>query len=254
MTVMDRFSLEGKKAFVTGGSRGLGRVCALGLAQAGADVAIISTTEEGSQKTADEISSIGVKSVAIEADVTDPKQVDSMISRITDAFGTIDIAFNNAGIADVASAEEMPLEQWKRVIDVNLTGVFLTAQAAGRVMLKNKSGSIINMASMSAHIVNYPQKISHYHASKGGVVALTKAMAAEWAPHNVRVNCISPGYHKTEMVMQFQEMFPTWVERIPMGRMGEMEELQGLVVFLASDASSYMTGSEVISDGGYTLW
>ena len=254
MGILDKFKLDGKKAWVTGGTRGIGRVCAIGLAEAGADVAIIGTNIETAQKTADEIAGLGVKTLAVQADVSDAAQVDAMTRKVLDTFGTLDIAFNNAGIADAAAAEDMPLEQWQRMVDVNMTGVFLTSQAAGRIMLKKKSGSIINMASMSASIINVPQKICHYHAAKAGVVALTRSMAAEWAPSNVRVNSISPGYHLSEMAQQFSDVFPTFISRIPMGRMGEMEELQGLVLFLASDASSYTTGAEIISDGGYTLW
>jgi NAD(P)-dependent dehydrogenase (short-subunit alcohol dehydrogenase family) len=254
VNIMDKFKLDGKVALVTGSSRGLGKVSAIGLAEAGATVIINSLHIEGAQKVADEIISKGGKALAIQADVSDPDQVKSMMDQIMDQFNQLDIVFNNAGIAAVAPAEEMTLKQWKKTIDVNLTGVFLVAQAAGRIMLKRKKGSIINMASMSAHIINVPQKVADYHAAKAGVVALTKSLAAEWAPSNVRVNAISPGYHKTEMAMQWEEVHPMWIERIPMGRMAEMEELQGLVLFLASDASTYTTGSEIISDGGYTLW
>lgn len=254
MSILDKFKLDGKIALVTGSSRGLGKVSAMGLAEAGATVVINSTHIEAAQKVADEIKAKGGKAIAIEADVSDQKQVNAMMDEIMSQFNQLDIVFNNAGIAAVAPAEEMPLEQWQKTIDVNLTGVFLVSQAAGKIMLKQKQGSIINMASMSAHIINVPQKVADYHAAKAGVVALTRCLAAEWAPSNVRVNAISPGYHKTEMAMQWEEVHPTWIERIPMGRMAEMEELQGLVLFLASDASSYTTGSEIITDGGYTLW
>ncbi len=254
MSILDKFKLDGKIALVTGSSRGLGKVSAMGLAEAGATLVINSTHIEGAQKVADEIIAKGGKAIAIEADVSDQKQVNAMMDEIMRQFNQLDIVFNNAGIAAVSPAEEMPLEQWQKTIDVNLTGVFLVSQAAGRIMLKKKQGSIINMASMSAHIINVPQKVADYHAAKAGVVALTRCLAAEWAPSNVRVNAISPGYHKTEMAMQWKEVHPTWIEKIPMGRMAEMEELQGLVLFLASDASSYTTGSEIITDGGYTLW
>jgi NAD(P)-dependent dehydrogenase (short-subunit alcohol dehydrogenase family) len=177
-----------------------------------------------------------------------------MMKKILDAFGTIDIAFNNAGIATVANAEDISVEAWDRTIDVNLKGVFLTAQAAGQVMIKKKQGSIINMASMSAHIANIPQNVAHYAASKAGVIQLTRSMAAEWGPYNVRVNVISPGYHMTEMAAQFTEMHKQWIPLIPMGRMADCVELAGIVVFLASEASSYTTGAEIITDGGYTLW
>ncbi len=254
MSILDKFKLDGKIALVTGSSRGLGKVSAMGLAEAGATLVINSTHIEGAQKVADEIKAKGGKAIAIEADVSDQQQVNAMMDEIMSQFNQLDIVFNNAGIAAVSPAEEMPLEQWQKTIDVNLTGVFLVAQAAGKIMLKQKQGSIINMASMSAHIINVPQKVADYHAAKAGVVALTRCLAAEWAPSNVRVNAISPGYHKTEMAMHWKEVHPAWIERIPMGRMAEMEELQGLVLFLASDASSYTTGSEIITDGGYTLW
>ncbi|MBI9106096.1 MAG: SDR family oxidoreductase [Spirochaetales bacterium] len=254
MSVLDKFKLDGKVALVTGSSRGLGKTCAIGLAEAGATVVVNSLSLEGSQKTVDIIKSAGGKAIAIPADVSDPIQVNSMMEVIIEKLGHLDILFNNAGIAAVAPAEEKTLEEWQKTIEVNLTGTFIVAQAAGKIMLKQKKGSIINMASMSASIINVPQKVVDYHASKAGVVAMTKCMAAEWAPSNVRVNAISPGYHMTEMAMQWSDVHPTWIERIPMGRMADMEELQGLVLFLASDASSYMTGSEIISDGGYTLW
>ena len=254
MSVMDKFNLTGKKAWITGGTRGIGKVAAMGLAQAGADIAIIGTDIKTAQKTADEVAEIGVKTIAIQADVRVPEQVDAMMEQVLDKFGTIDIAFNNAGIVNSRNAEAMSYEQWKEVIDINLTGVFLTSQAAGREMIKKKSGSIINMASMSAHIINVPIKICHYHASKAGVIQMTKSMAAEWAPYNVRVNSISPGYILTELVQTFTDMFPIWTEKIPMGRLGKPEELQGLVLFLASDASSYITGADIIADGGYTIW
>jgi NAD(P)-dependent dehydrogenase (short-subunit alcohol dehydrogenase family) len=254
MSIIDKFKLDGKIALITGSSRGLGKVCAKGLAEAGATVVINSLTMEGSEKVANEIIADGGKAIAIPADVSDADQVNRMMDEIIAKFGQLDILFNNAGIAAIAPAEDMTLEHWQKTMDVNLTGTFLVAQAAGRLMIKRKQGSIINMASMSAHIINVPQKVADYHAAKAGVIGLTRCLAAEWAPYNVRVNVISPGYHKTEMNMQWKEAHPGWIERIPMGRLAEMEELQGLVLFLASDASTYTTGSEVITDGGYTLW
>ena len=254
MGILDKFKLDGKVALVTGSSRGLGRVSAIALAEAGASLVINALHLDGAEKVADEIKSMGGNAIAVEADVSDADQVKDMMEKTLEVFGTIDILFNNAGIAVSAPAEEMTLEQWQKTIGVDLTGIFLVAQAAGRVMIKKKYGSIINMASMSAHIINVPHKVADYHAAKAGVVALTKCLAAEWAPHNVRVNAVSPGYHKTEMAMQFEEAHPMWIERIPMGRMAEMEELQGLILFLASDASSYTTGADIITDGGYTLW
>lgn len=253
--ILDKFRLDGKKALVTGSTRGLGKVSAMALAQAGADVAIVGTQLEKAQKVAKEIAEkTGVKTVGIRADVSKTEDVKNMMTKVLEAFGTIDVVFNNAGIATVANAEDISEEDWDRVLDVNLKGVFLVSQAAGRVMIKKGRGSIINMASMSAHIANIPQNVAHYAASKSGVLALSRNMAAEWGQYNVRVNCISPGYHKTEMAAMFEDLMKEWIPRIPMGRMAEAEELAGTVVYLASDASSYMTGSELITDGGYTIW
>lgn len=207
------------------------------------------------EESAHQITKLGVKAIAIKADVTVPAQVDAMIATIQNAFGTVDIAFNNAGTAVVENAEDMTYENLTRIFNVNLTGLFLTAQAAARVMIAKKKGSIINMASMSAHVVNVPQRTANYNASKAGVVQLTKCLAVEWAPYNVRVNSISPGYTRTELAESFSEaLIKQWVEKIPMKRMARPEELAGAVVFLASEASSYCTGTDIIIDGGYTLW
>ena len=254
VALLDKFKMDGKVACVTGSAQGLGKASAIGLAEAGANIVIADINPEAAAKAAAEIAQLGVKTLAIETNVADQDSVDNMMEKILSEFGTIDVMFSSAGIAEGGPAEDITLEKWKKTIDVNLTGVFLTSQAAGRVMLKNKKGSIINMASMSGKIINKPQCASDYHASKHGVVALTRAMAAEWAPHNVRVNSISPGYHMSDMAMQFQEMFDVWKPYIPMGRLADVEEIQGLVLFLASDASTYTTGADIITDGGYSLW
>lgn len=255
MSILDKFRLDGKKAYVTGGSRGIGKSVALGLAEAGADVAIIARGIEAAEEAAHEVEQKGVKAVAVKADITVPEQVESMMKTIMDAFGALDIAFNNAGTAVVEKAEEMSYESLTSVINLNLVGTFLTCQAAARAMMKKKKGSIINMASMSAHVVNVPQTTSNYNASKAGVVQLSKCLAVEWAPYNIRVNSLSPGYTLTELARSFSEdLMRQWKEKIPMKRMADPEELQGAVLYLASDASSYCTGTDLIVDGGYTLW
>jgi NAD(P)-dependent dehydrogenase (short-subunit alcohol dehydrogenase family) len=252
MGIIEKFKLVGKKAYVTGGARGIGKCAAIALAEAGADIAIVDWDIEEANKTAKELEAYGVKTLAVKADVTNPDDVNNMIDVILEAFGTIDIAFNNAGICINEKAENMTFEQWKKVIDINLTGVFLTSQAAGRVMIKNGKGTIINTASMSGHIVNSPQPQSAYNASKAGVIMLTKSLAVEWAPHNVRVNSISPGYIATEMTLKATNWIPSWVEATPVKRMGVPEELQGAIIYLASEAAGFTTGSDIVVDGAFT--
>lgn len=254
MNFLEKFRLKGKKAFITGAGRGIGKSVSISLAEAGADIAVVDINLDSAEKTAQEISLLGVKSFAVKADVRNPADVDQMIEKIMNEFGTLDIAFNNAGICINENAENMTYDSWKRVIDINLTGVYLTAQAAGKVMIKNKKGSIINTASMAANIVCYPQPQVGYNASKAGVIQLTKSMAAEWGPYNVRVNCISPGYILTEMTAKSTQWIPTWIERTPMNRMGYPEELAGAVIYLASDASEFTTGSDITIDGGFCCW
>lgn len=252
MDIKEKFLLDGKKAYVTGGARGIGKSAAIALAQAGADIAIVDRDIAEAEKAAAEIAALGVRAIAVNTDVTKPDDVNKMIDTILKAFGTIDVAFNNAGICINENAEDMSFESWKKVIDINLTGVFLTVQAAGRVMIKNGKGSIINTASMSGHIVNYPQPQCAYNASKAGVIMLTKSLAVEWAPHNVRVNCISPGYIATEMTLKATNWIPGWVASTPVRRMGNPEELQGAIVYLASDAATFTTGTDIVVDGAFT--
>jgi NAD(P)-dependent dehydrogenase (short-subunit alcohol dehydrogenase family) len=185
--------------------------------------------------------------------VTRPEQVNGMLDRMIAELGGIDIAVCNAGIIAVAPIMEMSPEEFQRIQDTNVTGVFLTAQAAARAMLaQGRGGSIINTASMSGSIINVPQQVGHYCTSKAAVIHMTKAMAVELAPHNIRVNSVSPGYILTELVEPLTEYHRQWESKIPLGRIGRPEELTGLYVYLASEASSYMTGSDVVIDGGYT--
>lgn len=258
MGIVEKMRLDGKKAFVTGGARGIGKCVATAFAEAGADVLIADIDIEEAEKTAAQIAkNTGADTIAVKTDVTSEDDVNEMVRIMLDTYGRIDIAFCNAGIALNVPAEEMTLAQWKKIIDVNLTGVFLTAQAAGKVMLKQGGGSIINTASMSGHIVNVPQPQCGYNASKAGVIQLTKSLAVEWATRNVRVNCISPGYIGTELTMnnvQLKPLIEQWNELAPMHRMGKPEELQAVCVYLAGDASSFTTGADFCIDGAYTCF
>ena len=176
-----------------------------------------------------------------------------MMEAFIKEYDTIDFAINNAGIANTYPAENISSKDFKKVVDINLNGVFLTAQAAARQMIKEgKAGSIVNTASMSAHIINTPQMIANYCASKGGVLLLTKALAVEWAKYNIRVNCVSPGYMATELVAEMKNMHEEWISKIPAGRLGVPEDLVGAYVYLLSDAARYTTGTDLIVDGGYT--
>lgn len=254
MNVMDLFGLRGKRALVTGASSGIGRKVAQAYVQAGADVAIAARNVEALERIAGELAADGAgKVVPIRCDVTRPDQVTGMVDRVVAELGGIDIAVCNAGVIDVVPMLDMSPEEFQRIQDTNVTGVFLTAQAAARAMVaQGRGGVIITTASMSGSIINVPQQVGHYCASKAAVIHLTKAMAVEFAPHNIRVNSVSPGYILTELVEPLTEFHRRWEPKIPLGRIGRPEELTGLYVYLASEASSYMTGSDVVIDGGYT--
>lgn len=258
MGILEKMRLDGKVSFVTGGARGIGKAIAKALAEAGSDLALVDLDLEEAEKTAREIEQeSNVKAIAIGADVTKPEDVEAMMEEILKAFGHLDAAFCNAGICMNIPAEEMTYEQWKKVIDINLTGVFLTSQAAAKVMLKQGKGSIINTASMSAHIVNVPQPQCSYNASKAGVIQLTKSMAVEFAKRGVRVNSISPGYMATELTLNSESLKPLiekWNAMAPMGRMGRPEELQSIAVYLAGDTSSFTTGADFVVDGAFTCF
>jgi NAD(P)-dependent dehydrogenase (short-subunit alcohol dehydrogenase family) len=258
MGILEKMRLDGKKIFVTGGARGIGKRLAIALSEAGADVAIVDVDLEEAQKTAKEIALANHnKTIAIKTDITKPDEVNEMIATILKEFGRLDVAFCNAGIGHTVAVEEDTLADWNKVINVNLNGTFLTAQAAGRVMLEQGGGSIINTASMSAHITNIPQKECSYAASKAGVIAMSRNMAVEWADRNVRVNTISPGYMATEMTLNDPGLAPLisqWEQLIPVGRMGKPEELEAIAVYLAGDMSSYTTGADFRIDGAYTCF
>ena len=255
MSILDRFSLKGRSAVVTGAGRGIGTALAQALAEAGADVACADIDGASAQKAADQLSALGVRTLGLATDVTNRSQVDDMVQAVVAAWDKLDIGVNCAGIVRPGDAEEMTEGDWDAVLDVNLKGVFLCCQAEARVMLPRSYGKIINIGSMSASIVNRPQTQVSYNASKAGVVHLTRTCAAEWASRGVRVNCISPGYTRTPLLEALpKELVAVWKSYTPMDRIGTPEDLQGAAVYLASEASDSVTGHDLIVECGYVLW
>jgi len=247
--------LKGKVAIVTGARRGMGKSHAILLAKHGAKVVVSDVSFEDCQKVVEEIEKEGGEAMAVKCDVSKKKEVDEMVRKTIDRWGKIDILVNNAGICQFKPFLELTEEEWDKTLDINLKGYFLVAQAVVKEMTKRKSGAIINIASvaMGQTGVGFPALV-HYCASKGGIVAMTEAMALELAPYNIRVNAISPGAVETPMIDPLKtdpKMMEGTLARIPMRRVGKPEEVSNLVLFLASDASSYMTGSDVVIDGGW---
>jgi NAD(P)-dependent dehydrogenase (short-subunit alcohol dehydrogenase family) len=250
VSVLDAFRLDDRVAVVTGGNRGLGLAFARALGEAGAKVAIAARDEGKSAEVAEEL---GV--LAVPLDVTDPASVDAMVERVTAALGPVDVLVNNAGTCFHRPALEVPEQEWRAVWEVNVDGVWRCARAVGAQMVERGTGSIVNIGSISAMIVNRPQMQPAYNASKAAVHQLTKSLAAEWAPHGVRVNALAPGYTKTEMAPVDEPRFRRhWIEDAPMKRYATPEELGPSLLYLASDAASFVTGSVLVVDGGYTLW
>ena len=259
-TIMDRFRLDGRTALVTGGGQGIGRSYCHALGEAGAKVAVVDIDKGVADTVVQELAQKGIEALSVQTDVTDPAAVARMVEAVASEWGSLTIAVNNAGMGVWRDAETMDYAEWKKVIDLNLNAVYLCSRAEAQVMLEAGYGKIINTASMSGHISNTPQNQAAYNTSKAGVLHLTRSLAAEWAPRGVRVNSISPGYTKTALVEKLLEtpegktMLPSWIEKIPMQRMGTTEDLQGAIVYLASGVSDYMTGSDLIIDGGYCCW
>ncbi|KAF2472510.1 NAD(P)-binding protein [Lindgomyces ingoldianus] len=257
---LKKFTLTDRVAIVTGGGRGLGYNMAQGLAEAGIKgVAILDLLKDDGEQAARELSEqTGVDVRFYPVDITNDVAVQRTVQDIVNHYGRLDILINSAGIADSnMPAETYDLSKFKNLININLVGNFAVAQAVAREMIRTKThGSIINIASMSGSVVNYPQEQNCYNASKAAVIMMTKSLAAEWAKYGIRVNAISPGYMDTALnrVPELDAQKKMWTDRTPQGRLGDVDELNNLAVMLASDASTFMTGSNIIIDGGYTLW
>jgi len=255
--ILGKFSLDGQVGIVTGVGQGLGKVFCHAFAQAGADVGVAEINPETGPVTAEEIRAMGRRALFVETDVRKRESVQAMVDEALAEYGEIDFLMNNSGITKWCAAESVPEEDWRDVIDVNLNGLFYCCQAVGRHMIERRGGRIINIASMSGLIVNRPQPQASYNASKAAVIHLTKSLASEWARYNIRVNAIAPGYMDTPMARPFfddPQYGDLWIDAIPMKRPGKPEELAPIAVFLASEASSYVTGTTIVIDGGYSVW
>ena len=257
-SMMDMYDLTGKTAVVTGGSQGLGESFARGLAKAGCNLVLTARTLSKLEKVAGEMIHYGVEALPIEMDVNKREDIESMVKTATRKFGKIDILVNNAGISAVSEAEDMTDEQFQSVIQTNIGGVFLCSQIIGREMLKQGHGKIINIASMYSFVgASYVPQVS-YTTSKAGVLGMTREMAVEWAPKGVQVMALAPGFFRSDQTIwafeQNKELGEKLLARVPMGRMGRLEELEGTIVFLASAASGYMAGQTLTLDGGFLSW
>ena len=254
MNAKQLFDVSGRVALITGGSIGLGRQMAEGLAEMGANLVLCARKKERCEQAAAELKQLGVKTLALSCDVKNPDQVHEVVQQTVSHFGRIDILINNAGTSWGAPVEEMRLDHWNKVIETNLTGTFLFSQAVGKIMLPQRRGKIINIASVAGIQGAPPQfQAIGYHASKGGVIAFTKDLACKWGVHNIQVNAIAPGWFPTHMsevvIEQNREAF---LKNIPLGRFGSDHDLKGAAAFLASDASDFVTGHVLVVDGGQT--
>jgi NAD(P)-dependent dehydrogenase (short-subunit alcohol dehydrogenase family) len=253
--VQQLFDLTGRAAIITGGSRGLGAEFAEGLGEAGASLMLCARREQWLAPALEELRGRGFRVEGRICDVANPEQVESVVKATVEAFGRLDILVNNAGVSWGERPETMPLERWKSVLDTNLTGAFLFAQAAGRVMLAARSGSIINIASVAGmRSATHGPHYAGYVASKAGLMGLTRELAASWGPHGIRVNAIAPGFFHSRLADPvIQHVEPEIERRNPIPRIGNAGELKGVALFLASDASSYITGQTIAVDGGGTV-
>ncbi|MCL2092661.1 MAG: SDR family oxidoreductase [Treponema sp.] len=250
------FGLANKVAIVTGGARGIGKCAAENMAAVGADIVIFDILDDLAAQTAQEIAAAHkVRTASFHCDVTDPEQVKASVEAAAQKMGTLDLLFNNAGIVIQVPAEDVSPEDWRKVVDVNLNGVFYMAQAFGKWLIShNKKGSIVNTASMSATIVNIPQPQASYNATKAAVRHLSKSLAVEWVQKGIRVNSISPGYIWTDLTASVREDYRnSWISQIPFGRMGDPQELAGAIIYLFSESAAYTTGCDILIDGSFTV-
>jgi gluconate 5-dehydrogenase len=260
MSLFDRLRLDGRRLFITGGSRGLGRAMALAIAEAGADVVLTGRDGESLERTADEIRALGRTAVPFSADMSQPETCERVCRDALEQHGPFDVLINNIGGRRVdVPTEQMPLETWRTILDLNLTSTFICTKVIGGAMIeRGQGGRIINIASISGLVANRDIGGRSYETSKAAVIQFTRAVAADWAKHHVTVNAICPGGFLTEPNQRWLKVNPQAIEtfrkQIPMGELGEPEDLGPLAVYLASDASRYMTGSALVIDGGYTLW
>ena len=251
MSAADRFRIDGRRALVTGAGRGLGRAFALALAAAGADVTVADIDAETAEQTAGMVRELGRRALAVPADLRQPAEAEGMVGRIVSEWGGLDIAVNNAGVSlPIKEALEIGESEWDWQIDLNLKGTFFCAQAEARVMKSSGYGKIINIASICGHIV-WPEPQAVYSVSKAGIVHLTRCLAAEWIKHGIRVNSISPGVTRTPEL--FEEVIPMFLKTAPIDRIAGVDDMEAAVLYLASPASDFMVGNDLVIDGGYTL-
>jgi NAD(P)-dependent dehydrogenase (short-subunit alcohol dehydrogenase family) len=255
MGYLENFKVADEVAIVTGGSKGLGRAMAFGLAECGAKVVVASRTVSLIEETANEIIKKGGKAIAVPVDVKNPQSIEQMVAQVMEQYGRVDILINNAGIAPMKKTMETDIEDWNDVLNTNLKSAFLLSKAVAKGMIKQRKGKIINMGSVLGHMVSGVSM--PYCVSKAGIAHMTRALALEWAPYGLNVNCIAPGYFETEMTAEAREdeshrKFLKF--KIPFKRFGKPEEIVGAALFLASRASDYITGAVLYIDGGYSIW
>ena len=258
MSVLDKFRLDGQTAIITGGNRGIGREIADAIADVGANVVVANRDETTGQAVADDLAEeYGVETLWVRTDVSREDTVRNMIAETIRAFDTVDVLINNAGIVSRCPTEELSLEEFRRIVEINLTGLFICSKHVGSKMIENGGGNIVNVSSISGIIANYPQEQAHYNASKAAVDGFMTQLASEWGKYDIRVNNINPGYITTEMVRELTEANPElaeiWKSNMVFDQFAGPEAIAPLAVYLASDASEYMTGERIIIDGGYTV-